>query len=127
MYALVKRTHVLRIRACSSHIANTYHLCDCRYRAILVNMLYSPDKKADGTDVTWGEFLTTDASKKTFQDLCQEISKTLTREYADKLKKILATLERSSAAFWDRPVRFVVETQFILKGYLEMRKHSHIW
>ena len=87
-------------------------------------MLYSPDKKPDGTDVTWGELLTTDSSKKIIEDLKHELEK-LDLDY--EINKVLKKLPRSSAAFWDRPVRFVVETQFMLKEYLEMRKHSHIW
>ena len=87
-------------------------------------MLYSPDKKPDGTDVTWGELLATESSKKVVEDLRQEFG---ALGILKRLDQALEKMRESSAAFWDRPVRFVVETQFMLKEYLEMRKHSHIW
>ena len=89
-------------------------------------MLFSPDKKPDGTDVTWGELLSTASSKKVIDDLYEKELQPIGMDRT-MFENVLDKLRRSSAAFWDRPVRFVVETQFMLKEYLEMRKHSHIW
>ena len=125
------------------------------YRSVLVNMLYVPESKV-GKAVTWGQLMADmpDAAWAKFSadaasSLGPGFAKRLTawgkllflgegreelinypglesctnealmnnnRRFVESLKKLLAT-----------PVRFIVETQFILTEYLEMRKSSHIW
>ena len=91
------------------------------YRAILVNMLFEPDSGPDGQQITWNDLFDLPST----QEAWDEIRTAEQGCSAARFDEVFVDLLRS--AYGTRPVRFVVESQFILQEYLEMRKNSHFW
>ena len=91
------------------------------YRAILVNMMFRPDPGPDGRELTWNDLFDRPSTRDAW-------TKMRTAEHgcsAARFEEVFVAPLRS--AYGAQPVRFVVETQFILQDYLDMRKASHFW
>ena len=91
------------------------------YRAILVNMLFRPNPGPDGQELTWNDLFDLPSTQQAWDDIRAAESGCS----KDRFDEVFVDVLRS--AYGTRPVRFVVETQFILQEYLEMRKYSHFW
>ena len=84
-------------------------------------MLYIPDPNPDGSPVTWGQLFLRPHVKRALQSLHRVF------ETAGNLDIYFLNKEIFQHCLFSKPVRFCVESQFILKEYLAMRKQSHIW
>jgi hypothetical protein len=90
------------------------------YRSILCNMLYTTP-----TNLTWAQL----AGRYEADREWSAVNARLGMSYGKMmLKKVSAPIvEKLGSSSWaQRPVRFVVETQFVLEPYMDMRKQSHL-
>ena len=93
------------------------------YRAILANMMYVPKDEHQ----TWSQLLQLPQTQQRLDALRADIESELGEgSWQGWFEPVLQRL-LDCADFADRPVRFVVESQFILSPYMEMRKESHLW
>ena len=91
------------------------------YRAILVNMMFRPDPGPDGRELTWNDLF----DRPSTQEAWTKIRNAEQGCSAARFEEVFVAPLR--LAYGPHPVRFVVETQFILQSYLDMRKASHFW
>lgn len=94
------------------------------YRALLANMLYKPDPNPDGSPVTWGQLFDLERTQLEWEKI---------RDHfvclGGMYNKVLfePAVRTVKAVFPKKPVSFIVETQFMMQQYLDMRKESHLF
>ena len=94
------------------------------YRALLANMLYTPDPNPDGSPVTWGQLFDEKRTQEEWEKIRAHFL-SLGGMYDKTLFK--PAIRAVLAVFPKKPVSFIVETQFMMQQYLDMRKQSHLF
>ena len=97
-----------------------------RYRVLIMNMYFIPRDK----NLTWGELLRSSKFRAAYKALIKkfaeedgESEEEMTEYYfGPVLQELLDSKVISS-----HNVRFIVDSQFIMRDYLAMRKQSHLW
>ena len=87
-------------------------------------MLYKPDPNPDGSPVTWGQLFDQKRTQEEWEKIKSHFL-SLGGMY-DQLY-FEPAVRTVYEVFPKKPVSFIVETQFMMEKYLEMRKESHLF